>query len=178
MSGQFCTVRDLDLTHVRPDRAGVILYHQAGDQLVFGFGVHSEEGHRELTDFGGRVEYRTRDPTVIDGALREFSEESLGVFGHLGFIQIRDCLAVYDRKNLIIFLRVDQSPQRISQLFNEKYLAARVEASATGGPVPEVSGIQWISEDGFRTAVRHKKYIYDRVANFLNEIEGDFLSEL
>jgi hypothetical protein len=100
---------------------------------VFCFGVHAESG--DLTDFGGGISYHRRD-NPISGALREFGEESLGVFGFYNEESVKDCPVLYDEKNLIIFIPVTVDIQAITNRFAG--LADRCER-------PEVRSIRWLS---------------------------------
>ena len=70
-------VSNVNLSRIRPRRAGVIIYTVSNGRLYFAMGLDSNT--HDLTDFGGTVEYET-DENAVKGALREFSEETLGIF--------------------------------------------------------------------------------------------------
>ena len=70
----------VDLYHNKQLRAGVIVYveipGQHKSQLFFCLGLDQRTG--DITDFGGGV--TKKDPTALHAALREFHEETLGIF--------------------------------------------------------------------------------------------------
>lgn len=70
-------VRHVDWTKYNIKRAGVIPYTVINGHVHFCLGVDFKT--KELTDFGGGI--RDSDESPLHGALREFREESNGVFG-------------------------------------------------------------------------------------------------
>src|SRR5579885_778662 len=74
----FNRVSTTNLAYVRPYRSGIIPYIVTKGNVYFAFGEHTETG--DLTDFGGGVKMRSGED-ALSGALREFQQESLGVFG-------------------------------------------------------------------------------------------------
>lgn len=157
---------------VIPRRAGVILYTLKDEVLYFGFGVDAES--HELTDFGGGVRYREdRDP--ITAALREFNEETLYMFEELTIDVIKDCAVIYDRQNLIVFIRIDLDPEEISRKFLNQYQESIEERKLIRrGSVPEVCGITWLPSYHLDDALDHKSegfHIYERVREFLRRTD-------
>lgn len=151
-------VRDLNLKMVKPQRAGVILY----TLTHFGFGIDST--YHEYTDFGGGIRYKT-DKDVIQGALREFREETLNSIK----IQYgQDNLVLYDNKMLILFIKVNDMDE-ITNQFNNAYKKAKKS---------EMSGIKWLTYDELKMMINnYHSPIYSRVKHFLKNA-GDFYNDL
>ena len=101
----------------KPQRGGIILYTIIDNQLFFGFGVDSV--YNELTDFGGGISYK-RDYNCIEGALREFCEETEGLYCNIKKEDVMDAPAIIDKHNLIIFLYTDESPDEITFNFQNQ----------------------------------------------------------
>jgi hypothetical protein len=57
--------------------------------------------YKELTDFGGGIK---ASETTIEGALREFKEESLDVFGPVSPEQVENSIVVYNKLMAIFFI--------------------------------------------------------------------------
>ena len=157
-------VSQIDLSRVKPKRAGIILYTYHDNVLYFGVGLDST--YHDLTDFGGTVVYRT-DKNVIRGAIREFEEETLGIFDTITYEDIRNCPVLYDKNNLIIFLRLDICPNDISKRFNDAYIK-------NTNINPEVCSITWLNLDDLNNSIKNDDIIFNRVKNFLRRA-GDFL---
>jgi len=147
-------------------RAGVIVTSRGPcGRIFYGFGVDAKT--REITDFGGGV--RARE-TVTGSALREFAEESLGVFDDA--CDTSPCarhLCAFNKSMLILFLRIASRvpTAEISINFDKK---ARGDASAIASP-QEVSAIVWLTEKELRDTLRgvSPKYImYSRVRRLLS----------
>mgnify|MGYP002379520317 FL=1 len=159
-------VSDLDLENVRPQRAGVILVSIENDIVYFGLGVDRKSG--DFTDFGGHVE--KSDPNVVYSALREFHEETLGIFGgfdNVGPDNIAENLSIYDNKNFIAFIRVDEPPTIINHEFN---------IQSTQHENLEVQEIVWFTCSNFKKLVAGRLpnvKMYHRVREFLGR-SGDF----
>lgn len=157
-------VSHINWSKVRPARAGVIPYirNEKDDALVFAFGV--DINFRELTDFGGGVSYK-KDKSAVVGALREFREESLGVFGSFKPKDIGNCFVLYNLEMMIVFMLADVNPEEINQLFHEKLKDEKD---------PEVDDILWLPikelQEGLKPTSR---LIYDRVKDLLVKA-GDF----
>ncbi len=156
-------VRNIKLSGVRPNRAGVILYYINNGRLYIGMGVDSKT--HDLTDFAGNILYCTIDNNCIDGALREFQEETLSIFKPIKKNDILDCPVIYNKHNLIIFMRTDIEPNIISEKFNTKYrkLAAQMKNSND----IEVCGITWLEWSDFIYSIHNDDIIYSRVKNFI-----------
>ena len=160
------TVEKLDLKNIKVRRAGVIIYTIENGTMYFGLGLDSRS--HDLTDFGGGVVYKT-DYNVIRGALREFEEETLGIFESLSFEDIKHCLVMHDDNNLIIFMHINMNPNIICQEFNNKYQQIIERNNIVFGNkyYPEVCGITWLTLDEFRNSIMDTGIIFTRVRQFL-----------
>ena len=184
-------VRDIKWETVCPTRAGIIVYTNEpnapkGSRLQFWLGDDSKSG--DLTDFGGGVSYR-KDGSALKGALREFNEESHGVFGEFTPEQLQDCMAIYNRSMLIIFLRIDNVTAPLIDLTVDDPVITTetgpidlsVKFSARATPRSEISNLICLDESEFRslvvTGIHKGKHLYSRVRNLLLHAE-DFLSFL
>jgi len=159
-------MKQLDLTKNRIRRAGVVVYSVIGDEIYFGLGVDSK--HSEITDFGGSVENRDKD--AIDGAIREFREESLNAFGNLTRSMISNCFVMHDASTLIVFVHLSIDPQEVSNRFE---LARRTAKT------PEVDAIVWLSKDQLQSEINKEKdsIIYSVVRQLMYR-SGDFFDWL
>jgi len=158
----YSIVNHLNWSKLRPARAGVIPYIIKDSKVLFAFGLDAQ--FRELTDFGGGVSYK-RDKTAVVGALREFSEESLGVFRDLEPKDVENCFVMYNINMMIIFLPVDVDPKDKNKLFHE-YLQDEEN--------PEVCDIVWLTEEELNESLNLKsRLIYVRVRDLIVGA-GDF----
>jgi hypothetical protein len=150
-------VNHIHWNKLRPARAGIIPFTFSKDKtLLFGFGL--DKIYRELTDFGGGVSYK-KDKTALNGAIREFQEESLGVFGNVTQDQLKDSLVLYTKNTLIIFVYFDADPEAINNAFYDRIIHEKN---------PEVSDIVWLTEKELKVALQPKsRLIYVRVSHIL-----------
>lgn len=132
-------------------RAGIVVITRYKKQSWFGFGIDRKSG--DFSDFGGAK--IKKDIDIFETALREFHEESLEVFGTLKREDIENCWAVYDKKNLIIFVPLMTSPKKVIKNFKTKVNSD-----------DEMSGIVWVRQhaliDLLKTATP-KRTIYSKV---------------
>lgn len=169
------TVQQLNLECVRPQRAGVIIYTVVNGSIYFGLGLDSRT--HDLTDFGGGVIYKI-DIDAIKGALREFEEETLGIFDSIRTEDIMQCPVIYDDRNLIIFVHLNVDPDTVCLSFNEKFKKAVSEGD--DGTTehsekkrhreprePEVCGITWLTWEEFQHCIGTRGILFSRVQKFL-----------
>ncbi len=159
------TIKSLNLECVKPRRAGVILYTFFEETTYFGIGLDSKT--HDLTDFGGTIKYKT-DLNVLNGALREFNEETLQIFEPLSGEDIANSSVIYDNDNLIIFIHMELVPDLVCSNFNTQYHNLKY-----AGINPEVCGITWLSWEDFQTSLSTKGVFFSRVQKFLLRA-GDF----
>lgn len=142
------------ISDFNPRRVGIIPYTIRRGGPFFCLG--RDRRYQSLTDFGGGL--KKSDITPINGALREFDEETLGVFGDIRSY-IRDALAVFDKSILIIFVRIDCNPYMINSIFSKKLQLTHK---------PEVDHLLWITSNQFKQLVGNRQgNLYDRVRNCL-----------
>lgn len=154
-------VGNVDLENVRPRRAGVILYTTHNDTVYFGMGM--DEATHDITDFGGGIRYK-QDLNVINGALREFDEETLGIFDVMTIDDVIKCPVLYDDKMLIIFIRLDENPEMISRVFLRKYECSRNQ---------EICSIVWFEQEEFQSELVREQIMYKKIHKFLKKA-GNF----
>lgn len=152
-------VCDIDLRKVKPSRAGIIVYTTYRDRVLFCMGT--DTATKDLTDFGGGINYK-KDFDAVGGAIREFGEESLNVFGKLDRKDLNNCLAVYSDNIMIIFVRINVFPKVISSIFKE-----RVKNEKN----PEVSKLSWLTTDQLYQYIRNENVdgvsMYSKVRTLL-----------
>jgi len=160
------SVKNLNLEHVKPQRAGVIIYTVYGGATFFCMGLDSRT--HDLTDFGGTVKYKT-DTDSVNGALREFKEETLDIFETVSPEDIQNCPVLYDKDNMIIFVNMAIDPDETCVIFNEKYQ----KTIENDKPTPEVCGLTWLSWGDFKKCIKEEGILFSRVRKFLSR-SGDF----
>lgn len=94
-------------------RCGVIPYNILPDNtILFGLGLDSKS--KELTDFGGHsLPYEN----AVTAALREFNEESLGIFGNINKKSIKNQLAVHNNHDFVIFINLEINLLMVDKIF-------------------------------------------------------------
>lgn len=105
------------------------------------------------------------DSDVIQGALREFNEETLNIFEPLSPADLSESTVIYDNKNLIIFMRIDLEPDEVSRIFVEKFKAHK---TLHPDSKPEVCGITWLTWSEFKNSMANHD-MYSRVRHFLSK---------
>lgn len=149
--------------NIRLTRSGVILYTYHNNKLYFGFGV--DKVYNEFSDFGGKIE---SGENVIETAIRELNEESLGLF-QLTKKDIDDSLMLYNDNMAIIFVKFDADVLTINDDFQRLLTKAKKY---------EVKAIVWLSYDELQQEIKkqHSK-IYNLVKLFLLQA-GNFYDKL
>jgi hypothetical protein len=160
-------VRTLNIDVVKPQRSGIIIYTVVNGSIYFGLGLDTKT--HDLTDFGGTVVYK-KDFTAVRGAIREFEEETLGIFETFGPDDIKDCPVIYDEYNMIIFVHMDIDPDETSDIFNQKY---KEHLENRKNKLPEVCGITWLNWEDFQSIIKQQGVLFSRVRRFLIKA-GDF----
>nr|WIL05052.1 hypothetical protein pmam_13 [Pithovirus mammoth] len=161
-------IRDANWEEKKPIRAGVIVYKIYQGQLLFCMGVDRKT--RELTDFGGGISYR-KDKTLVKGALREFNEESLGVFGSFEEEKVLDGVVAYNDYMAILFLHLDCDIEEVTDRFVKRF---RAERSA------EVSSLAWMTVERFRSTLFDQtgNLVYERVSELLRPVFSELIDNL
>lgn len=138
-------------------RAGVLIYVVEDGVVFYGFGLDSE--YKELTDFAGKMVVGL-DKSCVHAALREFNEESLGIFGQISPLAVRLAQAIWDGENFIILYYSSLTRQSINFLFHAQ-LEKRKQT--------EVCDIVWLTHEELRAALcgEYTYRIYSVVREFL-----------
>lgn len=107
-------IKDINPDEIKTRRAGVIVYSvdNVNKEIYFYMGIHKDSG--DLTDFGGGVQLNENS---IKGGIREFTEESHGVFGKYQINDIQECYAAYNQRIIIMFLRIDVNYPKVQNNF-------------------------------------------------------------
>lgn len=154
--------KDMDVVKDVAVRAGVIVYTKENETTYFCLGVDTESGN--LTDFGGGVK---KGETVVDGALRELKEESLGVFGDIDKADLDDMFIFHSYNMAIIFIHLDINKGRVDKLFKER-VKDKFE--------PEVCDVVWLPTEEFMESIHGRgKKLYIRVRRLLNKVTKTIL---
>lgn len=161
-------IKNIDFNILKPNRAGVIVYTVYKKKTYFILGIDTKSG--DVTDFGGGVSFKKENALI--GGLREFAEETLGIFGNISINEIGNCVSVYDDNNLIIFIPLQ---------FNiaEKYyeFLERIQYIEN----PEVMDLKILNKKEFISLINGKHVdgtlMYDRIRDFLSntKLNSDFM---
>ncbi|HSW75825.1 MAG TPA: NUDIX hydrolase [Candidatus Saccharimonadales bacterium] len=154
------TIHQLPLHYLNPIRAGVIIYTIVKNRLLFGFGLDAV--YNQLTDFAGGI--TKKDKNIISAALREFCEETLGVFCNINIQKIQKAPVLYDKHHVVILLYTNEDIDDINNKFHEykKYHKGKIE----------ISNIVWITKEELQDAIFYKQsYMYLRLINFLKKAD-------
>lgn len=141
----------------KPVRAGVIPYTVAFNHVYFLMGV--DRGSGELTDFGGGIK---NGESTIQAALREFREETCGLFGSeyvtLSQLEHAKCVTNYKSNAFIYFVHV---PVKWLYIAEEQY--AKIPCKT------ELTGVKWLTDEEFKFIVFNKQsqILWKRVQNIL-----------
>lgn len=158
--------KNIDLLNTRPSRGGVILYCIKANIMYFGFGVDTR--YNELSDLSGGLKYK-KDQNAIRGALRELKEESLELY-NMTESDVQESVTIYDKHNLIIFLKIYDDPIEITQKFQERY------QTATNS---EISAIVWLTQLDMKMVIKYSNtpihpsiIMYERVRKLLDKADN------
>ncbi len=150
-------VQNLKVAEVKSWRVGVTPFIVVGGQAYFAYAI--DRTYKQICNFAGGL--KDTDADVIAGSLREFAEESQGVFGSLTVDQIATSIALYDDEEFCIFVRVNVDADRVRRNFH--YLERRVGNE-------EVCDIIWLttSELQEQIALGERSVMYDKVRLLLS----------
>lgn len=165
--GYISKLSDIDFSVYHPGRGGAIIYTCHNGQTLVGFGKDKPSG--ELTDFGGGISYK-RDGCAVSGILREFGEESLGIFGTYDYDRVKDCWTIYNHQMIIIFIYMPFDPALMQAAFREK-----VDEMSHDSPV-EVSDIVWCDKDMIKAIIAgatSEYTMYNRVRHLIENTGTD-----
>lgn len=149
MTFGICKATDLDEGY-RPPRAGVIAYTKYKGRFRYCLGASAT--YNDLTDFGGKA--APEDESILRTALREFHEETLGVFSkYIDAMSIAAARAICGPDRMILLLYIPGIiPHLISEEFNLK---------ASNEELCEIASIHWVSRAALIELIegKHKTYI-------------------
>jgi len=147
--GSYSKVSELFLKeNFKPLRGGVILYCDHNNEKLFGLGI--DYNTRDITDFGGGIK---QTETFLKACLREFDEESLGVFSDLiektPEEELMNYYAVYNHYSVAIFIKIpyEEYYQR-TLIFKEK-----VKKIIDENRKPEVINISWFNYESLNKII-------------------------
>lgn len=133
-------------------RAGIIPYIRLDNGNVwYCLGIDDKSG--DLSDFGGGVEKRDKGNYQLT-AIREFDEETLGVFGTLSIRDIYNSYVIFYAHTAIIFLRINLDIESF-KYYQEEFKLRRDGLHKQ----TEMRDIAWISNDHILSRPR----IYDKI---------------
>jgi hypothetical protein len=153
-------------------RGGIIMVKrvtskEGNEEIYFGFGIDRNFG--DITDFGGSV--KAKDRSRIFVCLREFAEETCGIFGFLSFENIAKYPCVSTSRVYIVFLEVNDSFERIDSAFSSR--SSKI-------PNPEILKIVWKKKDEILFDLSHDRFylpISPLLFSSIDKIEEMFLSD-
>lgn len=155
-------VKNIGYDYIRPKRAGIIPYTKINNIFYFCLGLDSR--HKELTELAGGVSY-SADANWINGAIREFREESLGIFNDLTIDDVQNSPVIFDEYNsMILYYIADIDPQSMCDEFILKY---NKQEHA------EVCAIVWIPYRELRKILGKSIGVYSKTCNLLSDA-GEF----
>lgn len=164
-------VKNIDWKTNRPPRAGVIVYTILEGSLLFGLGI--DFTYDNITDFGGQVSYLD-DKNAVVGGLREYDEETHGIFGKFSPKQVRDCLVATRNDMMVMFVPLEIYPDQASKQF---LLAAE------NSPDREILEIIWLNKKKLFRLINNNQVKVTRSNGEKEMVKvyslvGDFLSQL
>ena len=168
------------LRTVRQKRCGIIPYTVHDGSVFFLFARDRESG--DVCDFGGSV---ARGETTLAGGMREFEEESLGIFGRL-----YDGVAVLDRDVCLVGYEAALVFHPVADVWlacaapafakeAARQTAAPAEDERTRRARNEVSDVAWNSEHEFEQLLARGSKLWHRLGFFLRQgVDSTFIPAL
>ena len=146
-------VKNIDWEKEKQTRAGVIPYIKRDGQLYFNLAKDAKYG--SLTDCGGGK--NTGDNTILNTAIREWTEESLGIYGHNNpnaLININDeklnnSICIRSDNMIIIMIELD-SDINMENITTEFNLRSQKEFEL------ENSELVWLDHTSFYKAIKER----------------------
>lgn len=156
-----------------PHRAGVIMYTVHNGCTYFCVGLDAQT--HDLSDLAGSV--RRKYETGVGGALREFEEESLGIFEEITESEVAHCPVIYTQKDLVIFIRLEVNPHEVCEKFAKEYQSVMDSRGDTRMSMkwvePEMCALVWLTWEELVHAIRVQGVMYERIRRLLQGA-GDF----
>ena len=148
-------------------RAGIVAIRIDGEENLHAM-LAKDKLSGDDTDLGGHPEPTDQD--CLDTAIREFGEESLGVFGPITREQVGRSIAVFNAQVLIVFVRLDYDPKQIIRLFDQR-------AKAATHPI-EVTKLFEVDRSTLLSMIMNHGRLYERIRILLRDVimkHGNFL---
>jgi hypothetical protein len=152
------------------ERAGIIPFAKTkAGKIQFLTGKHTPSG--QLCDGGGGIK---RGETPLEAAIREFDEESLGMFKDsnwaLNVRQIKYSPALVYGKCAIVFVHV---PEAWIELAEKEF-----DRLSSIFPLDEWKGVKWVSEHNLEKLIKkEKKGLWKRLRQVLGSLDFQVLKE-
>nr|QBK90822.1 MAG: NUDIX hydrolase [Pithovirus LCPAC201] len=168
---RFGTVKSINWKINKPHRSGVIVYTVFEGTLLFGLGI--DLIYDNITDFGGQVSY-TEDRNAVVGGLREYHEETHGIFGKFSPEQVEDCKVALRNDMMVIFIPLEIYPEKASiQFLKEAKLSTE----------REIKELIWLNKKDLIKLITQGHIVKNRFGEKPKRIEiynllGDFMSQL
>ena len=131
-------------------RAGIIPYTIQNNIIFFAFSIDNNIAC--LGDFGGH--YEDIDNDLLDTAIREYTEESLNVFGYLNREFLKDCFVIEGPETIEIFVFVSPPFYQYTERFNNMIV---------GNKQHEVQNIIWLSRRQLLNLIDNQEISFDGV---------------
>ncbi len=133
---KICSTHDLRKINVR--RSSVIPYIIINDSIYFLFGIDTDSG--DITDFGGGCK---SNEFALYGGLREFEEESNGIFGPVyDEIKKSNYVALKDRNMATIFVPLEKEwLHTAKKIFENERKNTKTKCRL------EIKELLWLSEE-------------------------------
>ena len=122
-------LNNIDWSIIRPGRGGIIFYTLENGKFLFGFGI--DRNTRGITDFGGWIRYPL-DITAINGAFREFQEETFEAYPTVTRNCVINCLSIVSNVSMEILIPAPHSSTKMTKIFrhtveNQRSKRAKIE---------------------------------------------------
>lgn len=151
---QIQKVSNINLNEYKPNRAGIIPYTFNNGQLYIGLGVDSK--YHEFTDFSGTIDHSQEN--CIEGAIREFKEETLSVFKDINERDLQDYYAICSDKMMVIFVGFNVKKDLVPEKFKRNFKNAKK---------PEICAIVWFIPESFQSLICEGDKMFKKLKDLL-----------
>lgn len=103
-------------------RCGILPYYFHRKRLFIYVGLDAK--FKELTDFAGRA---SKNEDYIVTAARELNEEGRFAFETPTYQQLRDCVCIYNKTDIVIFMPTRRTPSYVITVFRAKLNLTRAQ---------------------------------------------------
>ncbi len=148
-----CKVSDLPFDKMLLfDRCGIVPCKKINGKLIMAFGIDRDSG--DISNYSGKPIITDGGP--INASIREFMEETYGVFGCPTAESLTDSFCIYNDTELIIFAMTDWNSDEVCRKFN------RIKTSDS-----EMSELCFLTANDLMLALAESgtSKFYDRVRN-------------